>query len=255
MNFKTKGVVLSQRKYNSEQKYLTLLSPERGLIDVRLRVFGQITNNTFQNIIVGGYYHFNIFEGKSGLVIDAAEPLELFFDLRYRPEQLALAQYFCELTKCLVPSQQRADRHLSLLLNSLWLLEKEKRSPDFIKSVFEFRMLAISGYMPNLVCCKKCCEYQKSKMYYLPYQSALICGDCLAKEPQPEVIELSVPVLHAMRFILYKPDKEIFQFRLNKQNETQLFYLCEKCVRMVLEHELVTLTIYHQFMKKRSNNS
>lgn len=247
MHFKTTGIVLKQRGCLNEQKYITLLTPERGLLDSRVRVFGQVNKSVFRNINVLGYYHFNIFDGRHGCVIDSAEAIEQFFDLRYDPEKLALAQYFCELTYLLVPSKQRAARHLNLLLNSLWLLQKNRYENRFIKCVFELRLLSLSGYMPNLVCCKVCCSYEKEKMFYVPTQGILVCSDCLKAGSYGGEIKLTKPVLHAMRYIIYKDDKDIFKFKLEASQLDFLSKLIEKIVMIYVEKELVTLKIYHQF--------
>ena len=41
--------------------------------------------------------------GRSGYIIDSAQPLRVFFELRSSLEATALAQYFCELSVELVP--------------------------------------------------------------------------------------------------------------------------------------------------------
>ena len=250
MNFKTTGIVLKQRNYLSEQKYLTLLTEDRGLIDVKLRVFGQVNRNVFRNVNVMGYYQFNIFDGRYGCVIDSAEPIEQFFELRYDPKKLAIAQYFCELTYLFVPSKQRAQRHINLLLNALWLLKKDKLEDKFIKCVFELRLLSLSGYMPNLVCCKNCCSYEKEKMYYIPLQGVIICKDCIDKTSYEEKIELPNSVLKAMRYIIYKEDKDIFKFKLYPKHLDFLAHLVEHCVLIFAEKEPTTLNIYHQFVRR-----
>lgn len=211
-----------------------------------MRVFGQITANCFSNIFVMGYYHFDLFEGKSGYVVDAVEPIETFFELRYDPIKLALGQYFCELTQFMVPPLQSAGENLRFLLNSLYLLKKDTRSPQLLKAIFEFRTLRLSGFMPNLVCCVDCCEYEKGSMYYLPLRSVLICADCLKKEPNDTAIPLPRSVLHAMRFILYKDAKDVFQFQLDQKSLQYLASLSEYCILIRTEQPLKSLTIYKQ---------
>ena len=251
MHLKIAGIVLKQKKYLNEQKYLTLLTSQRGLIDVKLRIFGKINKNIHRNVNVLGYYYFDIFDGNHGYVVDSAETIEPFFNLRYDPEKLALAQYFCELTYLLVPSKQRALRHLNLLLNSLWLVEKNRYSHDFIKCVFELRLLSLSGYMPNLVGCKICCNYEKEKMFYIPFQGELICSDCLKNiNCKYDIFELTKPVLYAMRYVIYKDDKDIFKFKIHPEQLKYLSNLIEKIVLTFSEKKPITLKIYHQFNRE-----
>ena len=247
MNLKMKGLVLKQRNFLDEQKFLTILTIERGLMAVKIKIGGQINRNVFSNVHVLGYYAFNIFEGRFGCVVDSVEVLELFFNLRYNPKNLALAQYFCELTNLFVPTKQRAGKHLNLLLNSLWLLNEEKFECEFIKTVFEFRLVSISGYMPNLIGCKFCNKYIDPKMFYVSHEGYLICGDCLNENRVASATELTSTVLHAMRFIIYKNEKEIFNFRLNAVSMKRLSKIVENYVLLFTEGELKTLKVYRQF--------
>ena len=213
-----------------------------------MKIGGQVSRNIFANVNVLVYCDFNIFEGRFGCTVDSVEFLELFFNLRYDPKKLALAQYFCELTDSFVPSNQRARKHLNLLLNSLWLLCSDKFKSEFIKAVFEFRLLSISGFMPNLVGCKFCCNYEKPRMFYVLDQGFLVCQDCLNRNSEIlNVKELTKPVLHAMRFIIYKNDKDIFNFRLDDISFKFLSKLVEECVLIFSENEPITLKIYKKF--------
>lgn len=247
MHIKIKGIVLKQRVFLNEQKFVTILTAERSLMRARLKIGGQISRNIFMNVHVLGFYYFNIFEGRFGCVIDSVEVLEKFFDLRYDPKRLALAQYMCELTELFIPSKHWAKRHLNLLLNALWLLSKGKFTCRFIKAVFELKLISISGYMPNLVACKFCCHYKKPVMFYVPSQGFLICLECLKENVVTDKIEVSNLVLHAMRFIIFKDDKDIFKFKLYFKHLKSLSELTQYCVLILLEHEPKTLKIYDQF--------
>jgi DNA repair protein RecO (recombination protein O) len=61
-------------------------------------------------------------------------------------EKLSLAAYLCELLAQLATQNENANDFLRLMLNSLYLLEKDKRTVDFIKPLFELRCLSIAGY-------------------------------------------------------------------------------------------------------------
>ncbi len=41
-------------------------------------------------------------------------------------------------------------------------------------------MLAIAGYMPDLVACADCAAYESDVMYFLPDSGILRCKDCFA---------------------------------------------------------------------------
>ena len=93
MNFKMKGLILRQKNFLNERKFLTILTAERGLLFAKMKIGGQVSRNIFANVNVLVYCDFNIFEGRFGCTVDSVEFLELFFNLRYDPKKLALAQY------------------------------------------------------------------------------------------------------------------------------------------------------------------
>ncbi len=247
MNFKIEGIVVKQKSFLDEQKFLTILTANRGLIYARLKIGGQINRTVFSNVNVLGYYEFNIFEGSFGCVVDAVDSIELFFNLRFDPKKLALAQYFCELIVMLTPPTQVSKQHLKLILNSIWFLTHDKHYFKIIKSVFELRLISISGYRPNLVGCKFCNFYKKPNMFYILDQGCLICSDCLKTNLFEFKLKLTNDVLHAMRFIIYKEIDQIFNFKLNVNSLNYLNKITEKIVLNVLEIVPKSLKIYYQF--------
>lgn len=250
MIIKTQGVILSQRSYRDNEKYLTILTKDCGLIEARIRVFGQIKRTIFQSICPPGYYKMDLFVSKQMYyTVDTIEKIEDFFTLRYDVEKLALAGYFCELTQALVPAKEHVWVYLRLLLNTLYLLEQEKRIPLFLKAVFELRSLSISGFMPNLVCCRECCEYEQKQMYFLPLEGELICSDCMREHPAQRndlPILLNKPVLSAMRYIIYKDFDKLFDFSLSPVYLKQLSQVTEYYMLTRLEKEFNSLVMYKQ---------
>lgn len=68
-----------------------------------------------------------------------------FFGLRSDVEKLSLAVYLAQLCAQVAPAEEEAGEFLRLILNSLYLLEKDKRPQRLVKAVFELRLLAMGG--------------------------------------------------------------------------------------------------------------
>lgn len=251
MIIKTEGMILSQRSYRDSEKFLTILTRDQGVLEAKLRQYGQIKRSQFNLIGPLGYFRFDLFVLKQRYTVDAAEKIEDFFPLRYDVEKLALAGYFCELTQSLAPPREEAWVYLRLLLNTLALLEKDRRSPAFLKAVFELRALSIGGFMPDLVCCKHCCQFEGKKLYFLPFAGTLVCSDCLPGSPENDQlhIPLAPPVLAAMRYILYKEADKLFQFSLAEKPLEQLGKIAEYYTLCHMENsKFPSLQLYHQFV-------
>lgn len=250
MNFKTKAVVLRCRSCSEDRKYLSLLTLDSGILNVLFKIRGSITKSVYCNVYVAGFYEFNLFRGRFGIIVDSVENIEQFFKLRYSPIRFALSQYFCELSYFLGLSGRNLSRHLKLLLNAIWLLEKGCLCCEFIKFVFELKLLSISGYMPNLVCCKFCCSYENDVMFFCARQGFLVCADCANKNNKMAgLVELSKASLYAMRYVVYKEDRHIFKFKLDKKYLVFLSNLVENMVLLYLEKDIITLKIYKELVE------
>ena len=249
MNFIIKGVILKIVEYNDKVKYLSILTEKQGLIKAKIKIDKKYKMSNFAALCVPGYYEFNIFSGRVGNVIDYVETIDSFFNLRFYPEKLALAEYFCELCYIFTVPLQKAKVQLSLLLNSVWRLANGDIFFGLIKSIFELRLLSVSGYMPNIVCCKFCCSYEKENMFFSITRCILICKECLKREGEyKNLVEISKAVLYSMRYIIYNEEKYIFNFRLSKENLKVLSFLVERVMLLILEREPITLRIYKELI-------
>lgn len=246
MMIKTDGIILSQRCYRDSEKFMTILTHELGLIEAHCKVFGQIKRTGFNSMGIFGFYRFDVFAGKHRYSVNTAEKIEDFYAIRYDVEKLALAGYFCELTQTLAPPKEHAWVYLRLLLNTLSFLEKGTRSMAFLKAVYELKALSIEGFMPNLVCCKECCEYNKPKMYFLPIRGELLCSDCMTEQFDQVRILVNKPVLRAMRYIIYKDIDELFNFSLEAEFLKQLGEVTEYYMLNKTEIEYNSLKMYKQ---------
>ena len=209
MTVKTKGIVLGQIPLRDPDRKLILLTPDLGLIEVIARGVGGKKSKLSASAEVLAYSEFCLFEGKGGYIVDSADLDRNFYDLRLDLLKLSEASYFCELTRFILPDKDNAPDVLKLLLNTLWLLEKEKRSPAFLKAVYELRLLTLSGFAPDLSGCTS-------------------CGDIAVNIHLR--IEIPLPVRQAMRYICEAPEEKLFSFRLTPDSEAALGHVTEAYV-------------------------
>ena len=159
--------------------------------------------------------------------------------------KLSLASYLCQLTGEVAPREENAQEYLRLLLNSLYFLDSDKRTCEFIKPLYELRIMTMAGYMPNLVACCECASFEKAEMYFLPLTSQLICGDCVKNLPENQIKYLLNPgVLAAMRHIIYAGDEKLFNFTLSSPLLKQLNQISQEYIKCHLEKKFDTLDFY-----------
>jgi len=249
VQIKTKGMVLSHRNIGENDRILTVLTEELGLVEMAARRVKSPRSPLSAATQLLTYSEFCLFKGKqSYYIIDSAETIEPFYKLRLDVRKLALAGYFCELAASLSPAAENAVDSLRLLLNSIHLLQEEKLPEEQIKAIFELRALSLGGFLPNLIGCDECGEFEREQMIFLPLDGILLCADCLAQSPRRREGMISfaapAPVLAAMRHIVYSETDRMFAFKIAGESLEQLARITEHYVLLHTEAKSKSLEVY-----------
>lgn len=243
MRLSTPGIVIRDYTYESN-RILTLLTKEKGVITAFANRANRPRSPLAGSTELLCYSDFVLFRTKENYVVDAADSIRIFFGLRSRYEDLALASYFAQLFGELSPSEEPAEAYLQLLLAALHYLEKEQRPPLLIKAVVELRLLTLAGYMPDLIGCRKCgCYDCEDAPMYFSSQGDLVCHHCLPKDPTGLTL-VPAGVLQAMRFIIYSQPQKAFGFTLSSKGITTLAQITETYLLYQLEKTLPTLEFF-----------
>lgn len=237
---KTKGLVIKEQTVGESDRLVTLLTADYGLVSAFVRGAKQIKNKLAASTSLFAYSEFSIYQGRDANVVDNAVPIEIFFDLRKDIERLAVAQYFAQLAFELAAEGQPEAEMLSVILNSLHLLCKGEKVISQIKSVVEFRLMSLSGYMPNILACANCGTYETDIMYFDTLEGCIYCENC------PKIGAVACPknVITAVRFICLTEPKKIYSFSLSKENLAILSNISERYVLSRIQKRLPTLEFY-----------
>jgi DNA repair protein RecO (recombination protein O) len=166
----------------------------------------------------------------------------VFFELRNDVQKMALAQYFCELAYEFCEEDFESEEILRLFLNALWLLKENKKTPSFIKAVTELRLMSLSGYMPDLVACEKCGEYETEYMYFNSEEGKIYCKDCV---PSSFCKCISSSVVTAMRYVSLSDFPKIFSFSLNEDGLKSFCNITEEYLLNKTQRKFKTLEFYN----------
>lgn len=198
------------------------------------------------------YSCFVLFQNKDKYVVDKADLNHVFMGVREDIEKLSLAAYFSQITMELAPREEKAKEYLRLLLNCLYLLDQNKRSCNFIKPIYELRLMAMAGFMPDLVACRECGCYDADNMNFLMLSSGIICRNCAQNTSIREVhMVLSKGILAAMRHILYSELEKLFSFTLPENALLRLGEITQKYIIVQLDKQFDTLDFYYSIIKSR----
>lgn len=150
MHIKTDAIVLRAYDNGKNSKLLLLLTREHGRLAVTARGAGSLKSALCAASGQFCYASFVLFRNADRYVVDSADIKELFFELRNDVTALACAQYMAEIAGAVAQEGEGDEELLRVLLNCLYAMAKLKLSPALCKCVFELRVAACEGYMPDL---------------------------------------------------------------------------------------------------------
>ena len=153
MQLKTNGIILKQRNIGENDRIVTVLTQDMGLIEICARRSRSPKNPLTAPTQVLNYSSFCLYKGKAAYYIaDTAESIRSFYDLRLDVVKLSLAGYFAELCAFLSPTAENGEELLRLILNTCHLLESDRYSMEHLRPVFELRALSASPYFYSRLC-------------------------------------------------------------------------------------------------------
>ncbi len=244
--FTIDGVVIKTTVTGEADRIVWVLTRDRGVI----RAFAKGARGTKSRLHGGTslfcYCDFTFSEKNNVYNINEALIKEVFFDLRGSMEILTLSQYFCEVLMKTVPDKCEEEIYLRLLLNCFHFLCKNRKPELLIKSVFELRLACIAGYMPSLIACGVCSEYETDTMYFSCADGSLFCESCGKGMAIPRV---PLPVISAMRHICFSEFSKIFSFELQENSLELLSRITENYLKAVLGQEFRLLEYFKDIGK------
>lgn len=238
MRMNTDALVLRVTDTGESDRLVTLLTSEYGVLRAfanRAKKINSRMHGATQSLCYGD---FSVYKSRDSYIIDDAVAKEVFFGLREDIEKLAISQYFCALASELVPEMEPARDYLRVILNSMHLLEKQRRSNDFLKAVTELKFMAFSGFMPDLTGCPKCGGEPSGEIFFNVYDGSIYCKNCGNGEM------INSTVLAAMRHVCANPIEKIYSFSLPTEDEKRFAAVCEKFLLAQTGKRFKTLEFY-----------
>ena len=246
MRTNTDGLILKEQNIGEKDKLVTVLTRHNGLVRAFVRGAKSVNNRKNSSTGMFCFSKLCLYKTKESYIIDEAEPIELFFELRNNLERLALAQYFSELIITLVQEDESAEDYLRLILNSLHFLAKGKMPTEQVKAITELRLMCIAGYMPNLVACDRCGEYETDTMYFDVEDGLLYCENCMSNSM---LFPLDIGLIKALRHIAFSDFEKIYSFKMDESALPDLSYITEKYLLSKLQRNFKTLEFYKEITR------
>lgn len=248
-------IIRENNHIGEADRFVTALTDRLGVVRASARSAQKIKSRRAAATRLLSLSKLSLVKGRSQYIVDEAQPLHVFFELRSDITALALAQYFCELAGVMVPPEEPAGEALALLCRALRHLERADRPLPLVKAVTELRLLTLGGFMPALTGCARCGNSAAAGYVFSPQEGRLLCQNCaVALAPDrvtsgrpegPQSLPVTPGVLQALRHITGCPPEKCFSFSLGEENGRTLAALSETYLLTQLSRGFRTLTFYH----------
>ncbi len=236
------GLVIREQSVGEFDRLITVLTADYGLVRAFSRGAKKTKSRKLSATSLLTYSDFTFTKSRDAFAVEEAAVKEVFFELREDVIKLSLAQYFCELGYEFCEEDYESEEILRLFLNSLYFLKSNKKEPAFIKAVAELRLVSLAGYMPALMGCDSCGEYTTPVMKFVPESGKLYCENCVA---DGVFINISAPVVEAIRHIVLSDFEKIFSFSLSSDKLKELSEVSEKYLLSKTQRRFKTLDFYN----------
>ena len=235
------GLVANAVNCGESDKMLTLITRQYGKMSVYCRGGRRISSKFMTGSLKFTYGDYVINKTDKLNILQEANAKMTFFGLRKDVSAAALADYIAEVLVDVAMAEEPDEETLDLALNCLYVLSEGKRTPDDVKTVFEWKLIERLGIYPDLSGCRKCGKADKPWYYLDIMNGELTCRDCgtSSKPDGPDdgtahiILMLSGAEVYAANRIITAEKSKMFSLPADK---TVKKHLCEASEKYLLNH-------------------
>lgn len=243
------GIVLRERLVGEHDKFIDVLTKDRGIIEISAKGAGKTGGKSSSSAQLFAYSKFCMNKRNNRYYLNSAEPIHIFYGLRDSLTKIALAFYFSEVLTYCIDEECGGEEIMRLVLNTLYYLESGKRDQLLLKSVFELRLMADIGFMPDIIGCRMCGIYEPEILYFSEKSSCFYCDGCFDDAVDKDYTKIRLPILSAMRHIVLADFSRLFNFRISDAAMASLSAITENYLIVHLERHFQTLNYYKDIRK------
>lgn len=241
---KTIGVILAEAPHKEHGKRLTIFTRDFG----RITAFASGAKKAKSALLAGSqtfvFGCFELYQGKEAYTLTGVEVIENFYELRMHLDKTAYASYVAELSLVFMQENVISEEMLKLIYLTLEEIVKEEKALPLIRAIFEWKLLALAGYPPELESCQHC-GGEEDLTYFDGLAGGAVCLRCGGKGEQP----MPTSIRRAMQFIVDAPIEKTFRFRLSESLQDQFATLVNKYLALYLDYPLKTEKIIKELLK------
>lgn len=223
---KLDGIVVGSAQMGDNDKMLTVLTFDRGVISISARGVKSLKNKNSQGVMPLCYSEFVLKQKGDIYSLVSADIKESFYSLRENVEALSFGVYFAQLAAYIVGRDNSAQDEMRLLLNSLYLLGKNPERCYVLCCAFELKMCEYAGIAPYM----DSCSCGSEGIYFDVSQGECVC----AIHRTPASKKMSPNARAVFEYVQSADLKETLSFDIADDLAREVSSLTEEFLKMQL---------------------
>lgn len=238
-----KGITISSIDHGESDKFITILTAERGLIFVLAR--GVKKNKAKLKYATEPFCFgdFELIEKRGRYILTGCEMNELFYDLREDIEKYYLASGIVEIIKRIAPEGQESIRELVFLVNALKRISLCKKKLFALAIKLTFEVISLTGYGIVDFSCIECGSRIERKVFFDYSEGGFLCETHANGH-----IKMKIKVYKQLQTIVESNDDELINIIINKDDCKDIFRFLIKYQEYKLQFRDKSLIEYIKIM-------
>lgn len=235
--YKTYGIVLRVFDYRETSQIFHMLTPEKGNLSVIARGIysGRKRGNLPPPLEPFTLLHVVLHYKTPGsmAILKEGAIMETWSTIRTDLKLLAVASLFFEIIDKSVEGEKDSSALFNLVEHLMKTLSMPKIQPLTIAAQYLIKMIAISGYQPQLDECAHC-KSTHALSYFSHEKGGVLCSTCGTTVQHP-LFRIDTAILHILRRILATNYETLPRLRLStNQAKRIIMFALELCRQYML---------------------
>ncbi|MGM9612552.1 MAG: DNA repair protein RecO [Butyricicoccus sp.] len=240
-----KGLVIRETDFGDADRYITVLTESGARIEVLCKGVRRRNSRMAAAVRLFCWSELTLYQGRGKYTLTDAALLHSFWGVTADMETYALCCYFTELATAMTDENEEVPQVTRLFLYALRAVADQKREQKLVKAAFELRLMAESGFLPDLAVCGACQNPIEGTVYFSVREGVVLDEACLRRLGGGDFVALPQGTYAAMAHILTCDVPRVFAFALGGASLDRLAGVCEKYALYYAERGFASLEFYH----------
>lgn len=228
-----KGVILRYSDFKEADRMLTMLTPDRGKIQVLARGCRKQNSRFLTASEFFSYCDYMLLRYRDIYILTGADINDLFFGIREDLYKFAYGTYILNLAEVAANPEEGSTPLFYLLVYSLTILAYSDVNPKDVANIYQIKLADILGYRPKLDRCIYCGRDINRGHRFSIVHGGIFCDSCY--NSRRNGYNVSMGTLKSMEYILDTDLKGLRNLKFSSKVREELGFLMGEYLSQHLE--------------------